>query len=83
MKISLRLYATLSDYLPPGAERNTVELTIPDGASPHQVLDELHVPRALTHLVVVNGIYLDPADRDKPVLHDGDRFAVWPPVAGG
>jgi molybdopterin converting factor small subunit len=41
------------------------------------------VPRKLSHLVLVNGVYAHPDERDTAILKDGDTLAIWPPVAGG
>ena len=83
MKIRFKLYATLSDYLPDGAVANAIEIDVPDGTSPHEIIDRFHVPRRLTHLVLVNGVYADKARRDQAILNEGDTLAVWPPIAGG
>ena len=39
MKIKLKLYATLSDYLPDGAVDNAVEIDVPEDASPNAIID--------------------------------------------
>ena len=83
MRIRFKLYANLSDYLPDDAVGHAVELDVPEGTSPHAIIDRFHVPRRLTHLVLVNGIYADKPRRDEAVLKDGDTLAVWPPIAGG
>ncbi|MGI9302205.1 MAG: MoaD/ThiS family protein [Gammaproteobacteria bacterium] len=83
MKITLKLYATLGELLPAHAHENTVEIDVADSATPNQVIDQYRVPREMAHLILLNGIYVAPADRDKPMLKEGDAFAVWPPVAGG
>ncbi len=83
MKITFKLYATLSDYLPPGADRNAIEVEVPEHVSPNWVIDRYRVPRELTHLVLINGLYADAGDRDRASLQDGDTLAVWPPIAGG
>ena len=83
MNITFKLYATLGEYLPDGAFENAVEIEIPEGTSPNAVVDRYHVPRKLTHLVLINGVYCAKGDRDRPSLRDGDTLAVWPPVAGG
>jgi sulfur carrier protein ThiS len=41
------------------------------------------VPPKLCHLVLVNGVYVPPAERATRVLHDDDELAIWPPIAGG
>lgn len=82
MRITLKLYASLTQYLPPGAKGQEVEIEIADGASPTSVLEKNNVPLAHAHLVLVNGVFVPHDERDKP-LRDGDVMAAWPPVAGG
>jgi sulfur-carrier protein len=83
MRLQLKLYATLAEFLPPGAVANVAQIEVPDSTSPYQVLDLHRVPRARAHLVLVNGVYVPPAQRDEALLKDGDALAIWPPVAGG
>jgi sulfur carrier protein ThiS len=83
IKITLKLYATLAEYLPANAVANVAEIEVPEGTSPHAVIDWQRVPRARAHLVLVNGVYVPPARRDEPLLQPGDALAIWPPVAGG
>lgn len=83
MRITLKLYATLSDRLPAEARANTVEVEVPDGATAAQVIDQFQVPREMVHLVLVNGVYLPPDARGSRALNPEDALAVWPPVAGG
>ncbi len=82
MKITLKLYASLMEHLPPQAREHTVELEVADDASASQVLEDLGVPIAQIHLVLVNGIFVPPSQRSQP-LQPGDVLAVWPAVAGG
>lgn len=83
MRIRLKLYASLGRYLPEGAVDNAIEIDVPDDTSPNAIVERYHVPRELTHLVLVNGVFAPRNKRDDPVLRDGDTLAVWPPVAGG
>ncbi len=83
MRINFELYASLMQYLPPGATRHRIESELPEGLTPHQVLDRFGVPREQAHLVLLNGVFLHQSKRDEPCLVDGDLLAVWPPVAGG
>jgi molybdopterin synthase sulfur carrier subunit len=83
MKITLKLYATLSEYLPEGAVDNAIELDVPGDVTLNWMVDHYRVPRKLTHLVLVNGVFSPQRDRDAPNLKEGDTVAIWPPIAGG
>ena len=83
MKIKLKLYATLSDYLPDGAVDNAVEIDVPEDASPNAIIDRFNVPRELSHLVLVNGVFAYQSERESAILKEGDTLAIWPPIAGG
>lgn len=84
MKIYLKLYATLSDLLPPGAIQNRAEIEVAEDVSLNAIIDRFNVPRELAHLVLLNGVFICDSDRDQPAgLQAGDTLAIWPPVAGG
>jgi molybdopterin synthase sulfur carrier subunit len=83
MKITVKLFASLRDLLPPGTSWDGVEIDVSTETTPNQIIDRLHVPRPMAHLVLHNGVYIVPTDRDRPLLHEGDVLAVWPPIAGG
>ncbi|MCB1787419.1 MAG: MoaD/ThiS family protein [Chromatiaceae bacterium] len=83
MQVHLELYAALMRYLPPGADRHRVTVDIEPGATAHDLLDRYKVPREQAHLVLRNGVFLQPAERDGLALAEGDLVAAWPPVAGG
>jgi sulfur carrier protein ThiS len=83
MKIRLKLFASLGDYLPSSARHNSVEVEVPAGSTPHQVMDLCRVPRDQAHLVVRNGVFVPPGQRDRLSLSAGDTLALWPPIAGG
>lgn len=83
MRVQLELYASLMQHLPPDADRHRVQAEVPEGSTPHQLLDRYGVPRAQAHLVLRNGVFVHPPARDTTALAEGDVIAVWPPVAGG
>jgi sulfur carrier protein ThiS len=83
MRVTLKLYATLGDYLPPGSRNNRIELEVAEAATVDAVLQPFSLPPRLTHLVLVNGVYIPPDERSVCRLRDGDALAVWPPIAGG
>lgn len=83
IEIKLKLYASLTEYLPKVMNRHSLEVQISLDDTPHQVLARFNVPRKMVHLVLLNGVYLESAERDRAVFQNGDVLAIWPPVAGG
>jgi sulfur carrier protein ThiS len=47
------------------------------------VIRHLNLPSEHCHLVLVNGLFVAPGQREVHILKDGDALAIWPPVAGG
>jgi len=82
LPVTFKLYASLMDYLPADARGHEVKLELPEGTTPIQVLERFGVPLAEVHLVLVNGVFVPPSQRDRP-LQPGDVLAAWPAVAGG
>jgi sulfur carrier protein ThiS len=83
MQITIKLYATLGDYLPAGSKNNRVEVTLADNTTVVAALAPYSLPPKLTHLVLINGVFIPPEARAAAKLNDGDTLAVWPPIAGG
>jgi len=83
MQVTVKLFASLGTYLPPGAKRNEAVMEIANDTSVDQLITQLRLPRELTHLVLINGVYIEPEVRDRTTFSPGDEFAVFPPVAGG
>lgn len=84
MDITFKLFATLTDFLPPAARRsNVLNMEVDDGMTINQIIEPFGMPEKLVHLVLVNGTYVPLEDRASKVLKDGDVLAVWPPIAGG
>ncbi len=83
MKIRIKLYASLGEYLPAGAVKNEADLEVADGTTPTQVILRLGVPEKMCHMVLINGVYIAPEERSEQALEAGDHLAIWPPVAGG
>nr|VFJ90912.1 MAG: Mut7-C ubiquitin [Candidatus Kentron sp. LFY] len=83
MKIALKLFASLGKHLPPDAERNTIELEVPERMTIQAVLGRMGIPRESVKLVFVDGVHQLPEDLACRFLEPGETLAVWPPVAGG
>ncbi len=84
MKVTLKLYATLSDYLPTEARKaNALELELDAGTTPAQVIESQNLPLKLCHLVLIDGVFVPPTLRAQRALANGETLAIWPPIAGG
>ena len=83
MKVTVKLFATLADYLPSNSRGNQVALEVAESDPINAVLACFSLPQKLVHLVLVNGVYVPPAERNSRCLAEGDQLAVWPPIAGG
>lgn len=84
MKITLKLFATLADYLPMAARsRNAVELDLDAGTTVAQLIARQKLPPRLCHLVLIDGVFVPPAVRATRVLNERETLAIWPPIAGG
>lgn len=82
MKVSFKLFANLREYLPEGSTSYILELEVPEGTAPTDLVQRYNLPPKLVHLVLINGHYIAPEDRSAP-MKDGDVLAIWPPIAGG
>jgi molybdopterin synthase sulfur carrier subunit len=84
MNITFKLFATLTDHLPPEARRsNQLTLDVSPDTTISQIIEPFGIPPKLVHLVLVNGKYIDPDKRLTATLVEGDVLAIWPPIAGG
>lgn len=84
MNITLKLFASLTDYLPVESKyTNIVTLDVPTGTTIGSVIEQHNLPEKWVHLVLVNGVYIYPDKRATHTLVEGDVLAIWPPIAGG
>lgn len=75
IEIDLKLFVTLSKYLPETGER----LEISDGTTVKKLILDLGIPRDLVKLIFINGRRQD----DQYPLKSNDRVGLFPPVGGG
>ena len=79
MNVDIALFANLSDFQPDGAGgRSPRPFELDPGTRICDVIDSLGLPDD-PRIVFVNGKH-SPEDA---VLSEGDRLAIFPPVAGG
>ncbi|MDZ4168228.1 MAG: MoaD/ThiS family protein [Coriobacteriia bacterium] len=79
MNVHLALFANLSQYQPDGqGGRSSRVLALANGSTVGSVVALLGLPDD-PRIIFVNGRH---AEEDR-VLDEGDRLAIFPPVAGG
>ena len=83
MKISIEFYASLMKYLPPGNSRFRRDIQIDNDLNLRQLIINYQIPEKMAHIVLVNGHFVNPEDREARQFIEGDVVSIWPPVAGG
>jgi sulfur-carrier protein len=79
MKLQLFLYASLASLLPPGSQGHSAVMELEDGTTVQQLLDRLTIRADMPKIVFLNGLHA----KGEEILKEGDRVAVFPPIAGG
>jgi molybdopterin converting factor small subunit len=81
MKIYVKLYATLRQYVPRAATLTSGDgLDVADGTTLAQIMATLSLPESLKVLALVNGLHCKEKER---VLADGDSLLFYPLMSGG
>jgi uncharacterized protein len=75
VRITLRFYAALNDFLPPARRHAPVVADVPPTATIKDVVEAQGVPHTEVDLLVTRGEPVDFAYR----VREGDRIAVYPP----
>ncbi len=79
MRVEVRLFATLTAFLPPDGRDGAAELEIPEGSTVIEVTRRLGIPPDLARVVLVNGRDLG----SEAPLAARDVVMIFPPLAGG
>ncbi|HTY03456.1 MAG TPA: MoaD/ThiS family protein [Rhodocyclaceae bacterium] len=84
MRVTFKLFAMLQDYLPAEARvNNALRLDVAEGTTIAKLIEQFGLPMKSCHLVLVDGLFIPPAERAGRVLKEGETLAIWPPIAGG
>lgn len=79
MKVYVKLFALLRSHHP-GPDRSIpLEVELPEGATPLDLVPRLNLPPKLVRSAFVN----NQAVPLETALQDGDRVHLFPPVVGG
>ena len=85
MKITVKLFAGLVEYLPANAaakESDNECILAVDNATPNSLLAKLKIPLTEIKVVMVNGEFIAADNYDRQ-LKDGDIISIWPAIQGG
>lgn len=84
MKVTLKLFASLSAHLPAEARtRHCLDLEVAAGSTVLDLIRSQGIPPGQCAIVLVDGVWVGQDERAARVLRDGEILAIWPPVAGG
>jgi sulfur carrier protein ThiS len=84
MKVSLKLFASLSVHLPADLRSgHRIELDVDAGTTVQDVIERQGIPPGQCAIVLVDGVWVAQAERAQRALGEGEVLAIWPPVAGG
>ncbi|MBV8458976.1 MAG: MoaD/ThiS family protein [Acetobacteraceae bacterium] len=84
IKMTLKLYASLTRYLPEAFHKShAMPMVVDATVTIESIIAPLGMPPGLVKLVVLNGVFVPPSQRPQTRFADGDVLAIWPPIAGG
>jgi molybdopterin converting factor small subunit len=81
MKIVVKLFATLREYLPCGPDKYSCDMDVRDHCTVGKVVEQLKIPKDIPLIILVNGIQSQ--EKERQVLKEGDVLSLFPPIAGG
>jgi sulfur-carrier protein len=79
VKVEVRLFATLTLFLPADGRQGVATLEVPERSTVRDVVQRLGIPADLERVTLVNGGNATPED----TLQPGDVVTVFPPLSGG
>ena len=82
MKVRLRLFGELKEYLPEGVSGRSAEIEVPEGLDVLGLILRLGIPYNAEEGEIVVTINDTQAEHRAP-LHDGDVVSMFEPLAGG
>lgn len=82
MQLKLKLFASLTEYLPATSEGNTVNLVLATSESCNALIKRYNIPFESVQVVMVNGEFMPLEHRDA-ALKEGDTVSIWPAIQGG
>ncbi len=75
IRIQVKLFASLTHFLPESADKYEIE----SGETIRELLAQLNIPEEKAKLIFIDGIRANP----DTTLKGGERVGIFPPVGGG
>lgn len=79
VKIKLKLFANLRQYLPEASIGEAIEIEISDKSTLGELAADLKLPPDEVKICFVNGIICELEQQ----LNEGDEVGIFPPIGGG
>jgi len=79
LKIKLKLFANLRQYLPGAPIGEAVEIDVPEQYTLGELAAQLKLPPDEVKICFVNGIICEL----EKILIEGDEVGIFPPIGGG
>ncbi len=79
MKVSIKLFSVLREYVPGYDPRKGVETELPPGSTVADLITHLGIPVAKAPVVTCDGRVLQPSD----IIKYNSTLHIFQPVAGG
>ncbi len=79
MKVTVKLFASLSRFSPGGLPGTPFDVELPDSTSLQLLVDQLGIPANEMKVAFVNGLICDLACELQP----DDQVGIFPPIGGG
>ena len=79
MRVNVKLFAGLREYLPADADGGSCEMTLRSGATVNDLVALMSIPTQTPKIVLVNGLSRSGAQK----LTEGDVVSIIPPISGG
>lgn len=83
MKVRLKMFGDLRQYLPAGSRFNHVDLDLAEGAVVLDMMQRVTLPESKTWLLMLNGDLVHEPDYAQTMLKAGDEVVLFPPIKGG
>jgi molybdopterin converting factor small subunit len=79
------MFHAFEKYLPENAEKGAVTITVNEGTTLQELLENLGIPDDRQKLILINGLSQGACTsvKENIAINEGDTISIFPPVAGG